>query len=947
MIILVPVLLVFLITVIDAIFEYSRLNSIASNTRDAMQSAMTQVCTDNSANVYTGVREGYAGGYKLENTRWNSNVSSSNIMTKVDAKLGTSDGVKMLNGKMVYKVSDISIDIRNAPLAPVRTDGVQQLTGTVTCTLTVPLSFGWSGLPPMVAHPQVKSGFSPQGEAAFGGGSDNPGTPVERINLSESAMTLEKGDTDVVAASVVPDDAENRKISWTSTDNRICKVSQTGAVTGVSVGSASVVALSESGKMAQCNVTVVAPVAGVSLDKTNVKLIKGASEQLTATVRPTDASNKGVHWASSDSSVCTVDSTGKITAVGAGAATVTVMTEEGGYFAECSVTVTIPVSGLTLDKTALKIAKGATDTLKATVYPSDATRPDVLWASSDDAVCTVDATGHITAVGVGLAIISATTMDGEFEADCDVNVVIPVTGISLSPSSLTLIKGTSGNLTATVSPADATDKTVFWTSSNSSVCTVDSSGRVAAVSVGTATVTAKTEDGGYTATASITVKPNTYTITANSSTGGTVYGGGVYNAGSNVTLTAQPYEHYHFVNWTNAAGTVVGYSLTYTIYNLSADTTVTANFAIDTFTINVYGSTGGSAYGSGTYPYGATIQLRADASPGYHFLNWSDGNVANPRYYIVYGNANLTAIFAPNPITWTFSTSETYSNRYIYSSQENRPKLSNTVSWDCDRGSGTGVETGTYTFTTPMHLAAGSTIRLAAYGYNWPPLTVLINGTPCISSRYGDLGYSGGDYGAGIYRVPQDVWVNTIQIKVEGAASRNMYRYGYQCIYITSPGLPSFMLNSTNTSEYQNCDNLIFAWAPSKSKDKHAAYVGSNYFGWEDSSKRYVYVHFLRPRSVSKITVGSGGTYYATSFTVEARHINGSYASAIQIIARNATFGLTFYPSNFSGVDFNNLTDLKFLAHNSRDGIDEAVTVYFTDGSSQVLGSATCCTDLG
>ena len=505
-ILLVPVLLIVLLTIFASVCEHSRLNSVAANTNDAVQAALTQVCTDNTTPVYTGVRDGYSGGYKLESTNWTPDVSSSDILSKVDAKLGTSGGVKTSDGKLIYKISDLSVTMKNAPLAPSDPDSAEQLTGTATYTLTVPLSFGWSSLPPMTIHMEAKSGYSQQGDLRgsddFG---DDSGTQVTGVSLSESAMTLCKGDTDVLAASVLPDDAEDRSISWASANSAVCSVTQTGVITGVDKGSTTVMAISDSGKMAQCDVTVITPVTGVTLDKTSVSMIPGATESLTATVLPSDADNDGVSWVSSDPSVCTVDSSGKVTAVGEGQSTITVMTQEGGYYAECVVKVTIPVTGITLDKTALTIAKGATDTLTASVWPGNATRQDVLWASSDSSVCTVDQSGNIVAVGVGSAVISATTEDGQYVATCTINVVIPVTGVSVSPTVLELIKETTGTVTATVSPSDATDKTVFWNSSDSNIASVDSSGKISANNVGKATITGRTEDGGYTATCDVTV----------------------------------------------------------------------------------------------------------------------------------------------------------------------------------------------------------------------------------------------------------------------------------------------------------------------------------------------------------------------------------------------------------------------------------------------------------
>jgi uncharacterized protein YjdB len=257
--------------------------------------------------------------------------------------------------------------------------------------------------------------------------------------------------------------------------------------------------------MAQCDVTVVSPVTGVSLDKSKINMIPGATESLTATVSPSDATNRGVSWVSSDPSVCTVSDSGKVTAVGAGQSTITVMTQEGGYYAECVVEVTIPVTGITMDKTSIYLIPGATDTLAATVWPENATQRDVLWASSDSSVCSVDPSGHIAGIKTGSAVISATTKDGQHVATCIVQVGVPVTGVTLDSAALTMAKGTSKTLNATVIPSNATDKAVTWSSSNTAVAAVDDTGTVTAIGVGSATITVKTHDGGYTATCNVTV----------------------------------------------------------------------------------------------------------------------------------------------------------------------------------------------------------------------------------------------------------------------------------------------------------------------------------------------------------------------------------------------------------------------------------------------------------
>jgi LPXTG-motif cell wall-anchored protein len=260
----------------------------------------------------------------------------------------------------------------------------------------------------------------------------------------------------------------------------------------------------------------IVPVTGVSLDKTSLTLTTGKSGTLTATVAPANASNKAVTWASDNTSVATVDQNGKVTAVSAGTATITVTTVDGSKTATCTVTVedeivTVPVTGVSLDKTSLTLTTGKSGTLTATVAPANASNKAVSWASSNTSVATVDQNGKVTAVSAGTATITVTTVDGSKTAACSVTVedevvIVPVTGVSLDKTSITLTTGKSDTLTATVTPAGATNKAVTWASDNTAVATVDQNGKVTAVSAGTATITVTTVDGSKTAACSVTVE---------------------------------------------------------------------------------------------------------------------------------------------------------------------------------------------------------------------------------------------------------------------------------------------------------------------------------------------------------------------------------------------------------------------------------------------------------
>ena len=169
----------------------------------------------------------------------------------------------------------------------------------------------------------------------------------------------------------------------------------------------------------------------------------------------------------------------------------------------------VGVSGITLNKTALNLTIGASESLVATISPSNATNKDVEWTSSNTNVATVDTTGKVTGVSAGSATITVKTKDGSKVATCNVTVknpVISVTGVTLNKTALNLVTGASESLVATISPSNATNKNVEWTSSNTNVATVDTTGKVKAISTGSAIITVKTKDGAKVATCNVTVK---------------------------------------------------------------------------------------------------------------------------------------------------------------------------------------------------------------------------------------------------------------------------------------------------------------------------------------------------------------------------------------------------------------------------------------------------------
>lgn len=249
---------------------------------------------------------------------------------------------------------------------------------------------------------------------------------VTSITLDSTSMTLIEGDTQKLTATVSPSNAENKAVIWTSSNSSVASVKE-GTVTALKVGEATITAKSDDGgKTATCKVTVnakVYPVTGVTLDKTSYEMTEGDEFTLTATVKPDNATNKNVTWSSSNTSVATV-SNGKVTALKAGTATITVKTEDGGKTATCEVTVNAkvyPVESVSLDKTSYKMIEGEEITLTATVNPENATNKNISWSSSNTAVSSVD-NGKVTALKAGTTIITVKTEDGNKTATCEVTV---------------------------------------------------------------------------------------------------------------------------------------------------------------------------------------------------------------------------------------------------------------------------------------------------------------------------------------------------------------------------------------------------------------------------------------------------------------------------------------------------------------------------------------------
>lgn len=330
--------------------------------------------------------------------------------------------------------------------------------------------------------------------------------PVTGVSVSVSSVKVPKGETRVVTAAVKPSNATNKAVKWSSSNEKVAKISSAGKITGVAKGTATITCKTSDGSFkASCTVTVVQLVEKVKLDATYVNLQAGKYKTLTVKVTPSSASNTKVKWKSSDKKIAEVSSNGVIKAIGPGTATITATSADGNAKATCKVTVTRPASGIKLSEKKATVTIGKKLTLKATVLPSDASNKKVTWISGNTDRATVSSKGVVKGLKQGYVTITAKTADGSYSASCKVLVAKAVTGIKLDKTSITINVGKSTTITPTVSPKDATVKTVKWSSDNNDVATVDKNGKVSAKGAGYATITAKSSDGECKATASVLV----------------------------------------------------------------------------------------------------------------------------------------------------------------------------------------------------------------------------------------------------------------------------------------------------------------------------------------------------------------------------------------------------------------------------------------------------------
>ena len=326
---------------------------------------------------------------------------------------------------------------------------------------------------------------------------------VTDLSVDPAKTTMYVGDTLQLNAVITPTNASDKEVTWESDDKSVVTVDENGLVTAVGGGATLVKCYSDdSDLMAYAQITVVERVTTITLESEELKIAIGEKKKLTATISGEKATNKNVKWASSNKKICKITKNGTIKGMKAGTCTIRCKAADGsGVYADCEITVYRATKDIELSATYAEITQGKSIKLKATTTPAKPTY-SVVWSSDNEKVATVTKKGKITGLKTGDCTITCTAGDNsEVYAVCYVHVVAPekqtsvaISSITFSEDSVVLLTGESNTIQYSIAPTNYTES-FSWSSSNSSVASVDGNGKIVAKSVGSAKITAMSKSG--------------------------------------------------------------------------------------------------------------------------------------------------------------------------------------------------------------------------------------------------------------------------------------------------------------------------------------------------------------------------------------------------------------------------------------------------------------------
>ena len=438
------------------------------------------------------------GGNELTRSELKEILEQYFINVPEDYTLETILKTKEENGKYEIKVSEIYD--RDIMTENEETDGSTEVVPPTSSTNVENGNSGNTG-----SGGNTGGTGNTNSESTSGGNSNNTGNggsnsteiDVTKVEMDKQTATVDINGENTVQlnAKVIPSNAnKNTEITWISKKKAVASVNPKGLVTGKTVGNSMIMATSQNGYSADCLVVCQAKITGIKINPVTANMIVGQKITLTATTSPEIVTEK-VTWKSRNEDVAKVDNNGNVTGIGKGVVEIIAQNPGGTIQAVCTVTVKINpteirlnYSKLVLDKNSSNIPKLEATILPDTTYVNDS----IVWDSSNKNVVTVE-NGKLTLIGNGEAKITVSTENG-LTATCDVTVQTSIISIAVSSTSKKMEVNQTAQLTATVTPTDATEK-VQWISSNTDVATVNDTGLVTAKASGTVTIKVKNANG--------------------------------------------------------------------------------------------------------------------------------------------------------------------------------------------------------------------------------------------------------------------------------------------------------------------------------------------------------------------------------------------------------------------------------------------------------------------
>ena len=448
-------------------------------------------------------------------------------------------------------------------------------------------------------------------------------------------------DIPVTSLKLNKQSATDKSIAWKSSNSAVASVDEKGRVTALKSGTAVISAVMKNGIRAECRITVKIAVDHIQLDSTAHAVFVTNTGDVKATVYPQDATNQKVIWHSSNTSVVTVDQNGHYKTLKPGFAYIYATSDDNENIRTfCEINVNVPPVEVSIQEASLNLKRGQSYQLNYSAYSPAGVNVAFQWTSNNPDIASVNQMGVITAHKAGVTSVS---LNSPYDNGSDVvyvTVTNPVSALKMNKASANMTKGSYLQLSASISPSDASNKGLTWTSSNKNILTVSSSGKVYAKGFGTATITAQAKDGSKVKAASRIFSGYGISYVLN---GGSNHKSNVsvyYNQA--VKLYNPTRSGYSFKGWYSDSK----YKTRVTSYKkgTKGNKKLYAKWSKNTYRIT-YKLNGGKNTKSNpsTYSVTSSISLKNPSRKGYSFKGWySDSKYKNKVTNIKKRTGNLT-----------------------------------------------------------------------------------------------------------------------------------------------------------------------------------------------------------------------------------------------------------------------------------------------------------------